>query len=47
MQKTKAVAAVVFLSLLIGSPRALQAQANFYQGKTITVVVGYGAWRAV
>ena len=40
MQKTKAVAAVVFMSLLIGLPRGLQAQANFYQGKTITVVVG-------
>jgi len=40
MQKTKAVAVVVFMSLLVGSPHGLQAQANFYQGKTITVVVG-------
>jgi len=40
MQKTKAVAAVVFLNLIAGSPQTLQAQANFYQGKTITVVVG-------
>jgi len=40
MQKTKAVAVVVFLSLLVGSPQGLQAQANFYQGKTISVVVG-------
>ena len=40
MQKTKAVAVVVFMSLLIGLPRGIQAQANFYQGKTITVVVG-------
>ena len=40
MQKTKAVAVVVFMSLLIGLPHGLQAQANFYQGKTITVVVG-------
>jgi tripartite-type tricarboxylate transporter receptor subunit TctC len=40
MQKTKAVAAVVFLNLIVGSPQTLQAQANFYQGKTITVVVG-------
>jgi len=40
MQKTKAVAAVVFLNLIAGSPHTLQAQSNFYQGKTITVVVG-------
>jgi len=40
MQKTKAVAAVVFLNLIAGSPHTLQAQATFYQGKTITVVVG-------
>lgn len=40
MQKTKAVTAGVFLSLIIGLPHGLQAQTNFYQGKTITVVVG-------
>ena len=40
MQKTKAVAIIVLMSLLIGLPRGIQAQANFYQGKTITVVVG-------
>jgi tripartite-type tricarboxylate transporter receptor subunit TctC len=40
MRKTKLVAAVVFLSLLIGLTRGLQAQTNFYQGKTITIIVG-------
>ena len=42
MQNTKSSAAgfVAFLSLLIGSPHGLQAQTNFYQGKTITIVVG-------
>jgi tripartite-type tricarboxylate transporter receptor subunit TctC len=40
MQKIKVLAAVAFLSLFIGSPRGLHAQTNFYQGKTITIIVG-------
>jgi len=40
MQKVKVLAAVPFLSLLLGSPHGLQAQTNFYQGKTITIIVG-------
>ena len=40
MQNSKMLAAVAFLSLLIGSPHGLQAQTNFYQGKTITIIVG-------
>ncbi len=40
MQKNKYLAAAAFLSLFIGLPYALQAQTNFYQGKTITIVVG-------
>jgi tripartite-type tricarboxylate transporter receptor subunit TctC len=40
MQKSKYLAAVAFLSVFIGSPHRLQAQTNFYQGKTITIVVG-------
>ena len=40
MQKIKYLAAVAILSLAIGSPHALRAQTNFYQGKTITIVVG-------
>ncbi len=40
MHKIKGLAAVAFLSLFVGSPHDLQAQANFYQGKTITIVVG-------
>jgi tripartite-type tricarboxylate transporter receptor subunit TctC len=40
MQKFKYLAAVAFLSLFIGSPHRLQAQTNFYQGKTITIIVG-------
>jgi tripartite-type tricarboxylate transporter receptor subunit TctC len=40
MPKIKMLAAVAFLSLFIGSPHELQAQTNFYQGKTITIIVG-------
>jgi len=40
MQKIKVLAAVGCLSLFVGSPHGLQAQTNFYQDKTITVVVG-------
>ncbi|MGB7947647.1 MAG: tripartite tricarboxylate transporter substrate-binding protein [Candidatus Binatia bacterium] len=40
MQKIKVFAAVGFLSLFAGLPQRLQAQTNFYQDKTITVVVG-------
>ena len=40
MQKIKYLAVVAFLSLFIGLPDGLHAQTNFYQGKTITVVVG-------
>jgi tripartite-type tricarboxylate transporter receptor subunit TctC len=40
MQYIKVVAAAVLLSLMIGLPRGLQAQTNFYQGKTITIIVG-------
>ena len=40
MQKIKVLSAVAILSLSIGSPHALRAQTNFYQGKTITVIVG-------
>ena len=42
MRKTKASAAgfVVLFGCLLGLPHGLQAQADFYQGKTITVVVG-------
>jgi len=42
MQKIKVIAAVAVmsLSLLIVSPDGLQAQTNFYQGKTVTIVVG-------
>ena len=40
MQKNKYLAAVAFLSLFIGLPHGVHAQTNFYQGKTITVVVG-------
>jgi tripartite-type tricarboxylate transporter receptor subunit TctC len=42
MQTTKASAAgfVVLFSLVLGLPQGLQAQATFYQGKTISVVVG-------
>ena len=40
MQQINVLAAIAFLSLLIGSPHGLQAQTNFYQGKTITIVVG-------
>ena len=40
MQKIKLLSAVAILSLAIGSAHALRAQTNFYQGKTITTVVG-------
>lgn len=42
MQMTKASAAgfVVLFSLVLGLPQGLKAQATFYQGKTISVVVG-------
>jgi tripartite-type tricarboxylate transporter receptor subunit TctC len=40
MQTIRVVGAIVLLSALIGSSRRLEAQTNFYQGKTITVVVG-------
>jgi tripartite-type tricarboxylate transporter receptor subunit TctC len=40
MRNCETVGALVFVSLLIGSPRQLQAQSNFYQGKTITIIVG-------
>ena len=40
MQKINVLAAVAFLSLLIGSPHGLQAQSSFYQDKTITIIVG-------
>ncbi|MGZ8501165.1 MAG: Bug family tripartite tricarboxylate transporter substrate binding protein [Candidatus Binatia bacterium] len=40
MQKINVLAAVAFLSLLIGSPHGLQAQSSFYRDKTITIIVG-------
>jgi tripartite-type tricarboxylate transporter receptor subunit TctC len=40
MQKVNVLVAVTFLSLVIGSPHRLQAQTNFYQGKTISIIVG-------
>jgi tripartite-type tricarboxylate transporter receptor subunit TctC len=42
MGKTKARVAGLFISfaLLFGSPHALSAQQQFYQNKTITVIVG-------
>ena len=40
MQKVTVLAAVAFSSLFFGSPHGLQAQTNFYQGKTITIIVG-------
>ena len=40
MQKINVLAAVAFLSLLIGSPHGLQSQSSFYQDKTITIIVG-------
>ena len=39
MKKMKVLAAVSLLSLFIGAPHGL-AQTNFYQGKTITIIVG-------
>src|SRR4030095_1732518 len=39
MKKMKVLAAVSFLGLFIGAPHGL-AQTNFYQGKTITIIVG-------
>ena len=39
MKKMKVLAAVSFLSLFIGAPHGL-AQTNFYQSKTITIIVG-------
>jgi tripartite-type tricarboxylate transporter receptor subunit TctC len=35
-----ATALFVFFSLVLGLPQGLQAQANFYQGKTVTIIVG-------
>src|SRR5688572_24797307 len=49
LKKTKVLGALSLLSLFIGTPPAL-AQTNFYQGKTITIIVGtvpgglYGRW---
>jgi tripartite-type tricarboxylate transporter receptor subunit TctC len=40
VQNVKVLGAVAFLSLFVGSPHGLQAQTNFYQGKTITIIVG-------
>jgi tripartite-type tricarboxylate transporter receptor subunit TctC len=40
MQTVNAFAAIALLSLLLGLPRALPAQTNFYQGKTISIIVG-------
>ena len=40
MQKIKVLSAVAILSLSVGSPHSLRAQTNFYQGKTITIIVG-------
>jgi tripartite-type tricarboxylate transporter receptor subunit TctC len=40
MRKIKFLSAVAILSLFIGLPHGLHAQTNFYQGKTITIVVG-------
>ncbi len=40
MQKIKVFSALAILSLSVGSPHALRAQTNFYQGKTITIIVG-------
>ena len=39
MKKMKVLAAVSFLGLFIGAPHGL-AQTNFYQGKTIAIIVG-------
>jgi tripartite-type tricarboxylate transporter receptor subunit TctC len=38
--KGRATALFVFLSFVFGLPQGLLAQANFYQGKTITIIVG-------
>ena len=40
MPKIKVLAAVALLTLFIGSPHGLLAQTNFYQGKTIAIIVG-------
>ena len=40
MQKINVLAAVAFLSLIIGSPHGLQAQSSFYRDKTIMIIVG-------
>ena len=40
MPKIKVFAAVALLTLFIGSPHGLLAQTNFYQGKTIAIIVG-------
>jgi len=40
MQKLNVIAAVASVSLFIVLPHGLQAQTNFYQDKTITIVVG-------
>jgi tripartite-type tricarboxylate transporter receptor subunit TctC len=40
MHETRLVAVAVFLALIIGLPQKLLAQSDFYQGKTITIIVG-------
>ena len=40
MPKIKVLAAVALLTLFIASPHGLLAQTNFYQGKTISIIVG-------
>jgi tripartite-type tricarboxylate transporter receptor subunit TctC len=40
MPKTRLIAVAVFLVSIIALPQKLLAQTNFYQGKTITIIVG-------